>query len=317
MAYVKEEIKPIVRNVPPESSDLASISLEIGLGKETKTCFNIFYREFTGGVSGLGNLQAQKDRLSRQISHWKSLYGRGKDVVILGDSNLCAMQWDEVSYINKELANMIQDFMLEQSSQQLVNSITRIESAGQMVQRSCIDHCYTDVREKVTGPFVEAVGDSDHFGIRILKYCRTPIIQPQAIKRRSYKNFSVEAFLTDIYHSNINEGVTTHESIESAAEAFRNEFQAILNYHAPIKTVQIRKNYCKYLTQETKLLIQERNTLKKEASKKGDKGRLKKKNVKFGLLAEPLLTPSPPPNLGPVIRSIFFIVLFKSTPFKT
>ena len=109
MAYVKEEIKPIIRNVPPASSDLASISLEIGLGKETKTCFNIFYREFTGGVSGLGDLQAQKDRLSRQISHWKSLYGRGKDVVILGDCNLCAMQWDEVSYINKELANMIQD----------------------------------------------------------------------------------------------------------------------------------------------------------------------------------------------------------------
>ena len=34
------------------------------------------------------------------------------------------------------------------------------------------------------------------------------------------------------------------------------------------------------------------------------KGRLKK-NVKFGLLAEPPLTP--PPNLGPVIRSIFLL----------
>ena len=29
-------------------------------------------------------------------------------------------------------------------------------------------------------------------------------------------------------------------------------------------------------------------------------------NVKFGLLAEPLLTPPPPPNLGPVKRSIFY-----------
>ena len=28
----------------------------------------------------------------------------------------------------------------------------------------------------------------------------------------------------------------------------------------------------------------------------------KKKNVKLGLLAEPPLTPPPPPNLGPVIR---------------
>ena len=39
--------------------------------------------------------------------------------------------------------------------------------------------------------------------------------------------------------------------------------------------------------------------------------------VKFWLLAELPLTPPPPPNLGPVIRLIFFIGLFKSTPFKT
>ena len=35
------------------------------------------------------------------------------------------------------------------------------------------------------------------------------------------------------------------------------------------------------------------------------KGRLQKKG-KFGLLAEPPLTPPPPTNLGPVIRSIFY-----------
>ena len=32
------------------------------------------------------------------------------------------------------------------------------------------------------------------------------------------------------------------------------------------------------------------------------KGRLQKKRVKLGLLAEPHLTPPPPLNLGPVIR---------------
>ena len=145
--------------------------------------------------------------------------------------------------MNKELATMTQDFMLEQSSQQLVTCTTRIELVGQTVQKSCIDHCYTDVREKITGPFVEAVGDSDHLGIRVLKYCRTPIDQPQAIRKRCYKNFSVEAFLTDIFYSNINNSVCSHETIEGAEEAFKNEFQAILNHHAPIKTIQLRKKY--------------------------------------------------------------------------
>ena len=45
--------------------------------------------------------------------------------------------------------------------------------------------------------------------------------------------------LTDIFYSNINTSVTSHESIEGAAEAFKNEFVAILDYHAPIKTIQI------------------------------------------------------------------------------
>ena len=34
-------------------------------------------------------------------------------------------------------------------------------------------------------------------------------------------------------------------------------------------------------------------------------------NVKLGLLAEPPLAPPPPPNLGPILRSIFFTVVFK------
>ena len=36
--------------------------------------FNVYYREFPGGVSGLKDLNSQKERLERQISHWKTLY---------------------------------------------------------------------------------------------------------------------------------------------------------------------------------------------------------------------------------------------------
>ena len=152
---------------------------------------------------------------------------------------------------------MTQDFMLEQSSQQLVTCTTRIELVGQTVQKSCIDNCYTDVREKITEPFVEAVCHSDHLGIQVLKYCKTPIDQPQAISKKCYKNLPVEAFLTDISYSYINNSVRSYETVEGAAEAFRNEFQAILNHHAPIKTIQLRKKYCPHLTEETKLLQQD------------------------------------------------------------
>ena len=46
---------------------------------------------------------------------------------------------------------------------------------------------------------------------------------------------------------------------------------AIFNHHAPVKTFQMRKNHCPHLSEETKLMIHERNTLQKEASKDGDR----------------------------------------------
>ena len=110
--------------------------------------------------------------------------------------------------------------MQEDASHQMVYEVTRSELAAGSVQRSTIDHCYTDVPEKLTGPFVEAVGNSDHLGVQITKYFRTPAFQPQVTKRRVYKYFAVEGFLTDIFHSNINNSVTTHNNIESASEAF-------------------------------------------------------------------------------------------------
>ena len=60
--------------------------------------------------------------------------------------------------------------------------------------------------------------------------------------------------------------MTSHGNLETAAEAFRSECKAILDNHAPVKTTQIRKNYCPHLKEETKVLINEINALKVEAS---------------------------------------------------
>ena len=268
--YVKEGIILKERKLNREDLDLPSLSIELGLGREKKTCFNFFYREFTGGVSGLNDLPSQRERLGRQIAHWKTLYTNRKDVVILGDCNLCCKLWQNENYHSKEQSSLVQDFLLEESSQQLVTEMTRVELVGGTVQRSCIDHCYSDVLDKIKGPFVESVGDSDHLGVRILKYSKSPASRPQVIRRRVYKNFKAEAFLTDIYFSNINTSVLTHQNLKSASEAFRNEFCAILDLHAPVRTVQMRKKYCPYLTEERKFEIADRNALQKEASKTGD-----------------------------------------------
>ena len=44
----------------------------------------------------------------------------------------------------------------------------------------------------------------------------------------------------------------------------------VLDKHAPIKVFQMRKHYSPFLSNETKLLIDERKVLKEEMTKKGD-----------------------------------------------
>ena len=44
-------------------------TFEIVIGFESKTLVNLFYREFTSGVTGLNTEQGQLERLDRMINH--------------------------------------------------------------------------------------------------------------------------------------------------------------------------------------------------------------------------------------------------------
>ena len=140
-----------------------------------------------------------------------------------------------------------------------------------MLTRSCIDHCYTNVPEKMSKPEVIAVGESDHLGIAVTKYTRAPAIKLKTVTKRSYKYFNIEHFLVDILNSNLNEAVCACDDLEEASKLFEETFRNILDIHAPIKTFQMRKHYSPYVSDQTKLLMKERNELKEEATHCGNK----------------------------------------------
>ena len=64
--------------------------------------------------------------------------------------------------------------------------------------------------------------------------------------------------------------VTSIQSIDQAAQVFQDMFTFLLDKYAPVKVFHIRKHYVPYLYKETKLLMEERDSLKLEATKKKD-----------------------------------------------
>ena len=268
LLYVRDDISLKVKPLTRSDTDLPSVSCEIGVGREKKTRVNFFYREWTSGVSGLGDNGSQGERLKRQINHWKTLHTGGRDTIILGDANLCALKWEEEDYNNKELALQVQEYLLETSSYQMIKEPTRVETvAGGGISATCIDHCYTNVPEKIKSVQVMSTGNSDHLGIVVKKFTKFPVSKPQSVKKRNYKEFNVERFLTEIHNSGINTIVTGAKTIDAAAEAFENIFKHILNEHAPMKVFHMRKNYNPYVSEETKELILNRKALQEEAAK--------------------------------------------------
>ena len=190
----------------------------------------------------------------------------------MGDANIDAEKWNDQDFpaAKRNLANQIQDFLLEDSFFQLVKDSTRSEVVNGSVQRSCIDHIYTNAPNKVDTPRVEAAGDSDHLAVLTTKYSKEVKLKPQTIKKRSYKNFNLGHFLSDIRDSDIVKDVVASSDIEEASKKFEDLFGSILDKHAPTKVFQIRKNYVPYLSNEAKLLMEERDALKTVGTKTND-----------------------------------------------
>ena len=291
--YAKEELQVKEINTTGDSvSDLPTITFLISLGKERKTAVNFFYREYTGGVSGLNDIHAQNDRLVRQINHWRTLCKSKHDFISLGDCNLDYNRWYDEDYHLHDQAAMVQSFLLDTTSSQIVKTFTRSEIVqGGALSRSCIDHCYSNTPEKLSRPDVLAVGESDHMGITVTKYSRAEPIKPKTVQKRSYKMFDIEQFLTDVHDSSINNDVTACDNIEEASTVFEKGFKHILDKHAPIKVFQNRKHYCPYVSERTKTLMCERNNLKEKAAIHGDKNseiefKRKGKEIKKALIED-------------------------------
>ena len=124
-----------------------------------------------------------------------------RDLLILGDANLCAKSWHNPDFQKKNLAHGVIDFLLEESLVQIVNDYTRTELKRGNIEKGCIDHIYTNCQTKCSEASVVAAGNSDHLATVFTKYSRELRTKPRAIKKRSYKNFNEESFIQEVKYT--------------------------------------------------------------------------------------------------------------------
>ena len=133
-----------------------------------------------------------------------------------------------------------------------------------------IINIYSNTPSKCDTPYVQTAGDSDHLAVLISKFSKELKLKPQTVKKRNCKKLDIGAFLNDVRSSNIDDIVTTISDVDLAAQVFQNIFCSLFYKHAIVKVFQVRKHYVPYLSDETKILMAERDSLKKESIKQND-----------------------------------------------
>ena len=203
---------------------------------------------------------------------WETALSSGKEVICLGDYNLNHCDWTDTNlprssqtYKLKSLINALFSRIFPHGISQLVVGPTR-HMKGQ--KSSGLDHIYTNFPDKISNVEKHFCGSSDHMLISAIRNSKSLNSSPQYIRKRSYKNFDSVAFIEavrgirwlDLYLS---------EDVNEAVKIFTFTLRKILDDMAPMKTIQIRKNYIPWISEETKRMTVERNELNKIASMSG------------------------------------------------
>lgn len=123
---------------------------------------------------------------------------------------------------------------------QIVNTPTRININSEgLISSTCIDHFFTNAREKCSKVVSISVGFSDHNLIATTFKAKVPKSGPKIIHKRMYKTFCSDKFINDVKEVNW-VLVLENKDTEAALANFMSIFTKICDKHAPIK-----KNYCK------------------------------------------------------------------------
>ena len=124
ICYISQEIKYSRRILNTNYDHLPTITLEIGLGKATRTIVHYYYREWKCGVTGESSHNSQLNYIKQHISQWKEIVDSNRNFVTLGDAN--ALSWSDQNFRYKELSEEVLNFLLGESSFHLVNKHTRV-----------------------------------------------------------------------------------------------------------------------------------------------------------------------------------------------
>ena len=230
--------------------DIATIWVRVGASKKSSVVVGGVYREhkILGEEDDPPNwLAKQEERWTRVVKNWRSA-GLQTNCIVIGDLNLDWLLWDTPEQHHASMTEKVQDEIETLGFVQLIRGHTRSQHHQ---KDSCLDHIWTNRMDRSLRHFNEVRGDSDHNCIGIDYSSKDIKIGGFNVRRRQWKNFSENSFKTKI--KNIDwADVLAETNVDIANFKVEERLREILETEAPMRIIQMRTRYNKWISEETK-----------------------------------------------------------------
>ena len=264
VVYIKKTLEYIqVHEL--EEKDIQSIWIRGGFRQSKKVFYSHQYREHTSTLGS--NMSTQRTSLNKMLAQWEAAtrYGgqdQSNEVHVSGDMNIDCLngRWLDASYSLVSLGRMAVDFCNVYGFSQLGQQTTRVQfnSVSGATSVSCIDHVYCNTKYRVSNLKVVSFGGSDHDAIVYSRLSKEPKPPSRTIRKRSYKNFSQQSFISDVANLDFLEVYNCLDA-DCAAAILTTKLVDVLNHHAPWVIYQERKNFAPWIRPETVCMMRNRD----------------------------------------------------------
>ena len=199
LTFVKEDLMPHVRVREDLMNDcIPTVWLDFKKDKQKSLLLGFYYREWS--PSRNSSMEAQLEALTelmRQIHKATET----KDVILMGDMNLCSQKWNDTNYRYKSLSQPLQDCLAECGLESQDVGLTYFAdhaSRNGNYARSALDHVYvsqTITKRTTQHSMYTYNGLSDHLPIMATFSLEANCSKDtKVIKKRCFKDFDTEKF---------------------------------------------------------------------------------------------------------------------------
>jgi hypothetical protein len=224
------------------------------------------YRQWSlpaaANIPNSDKIPKQLDRWTQTLNLWTKANNEGKEVIVMMDDNLDSSSWsDNFASADKytkeiiELHQALHDTILSTGTTTMNNQITRQQRGA---KPSCLDHCYSNTPNKMAEVLTKWKGGSDHAMLLAHYSYATRTQLPGFLITRNRAQLTPAKINNMLSESQDLKNILNEQDPNKIANTLTKILTEIVNKLAPTRKIQVKKNYCPYITKSTLKMMDER-----------------------------------------------------------